>query len=41
MMKKFTMALLMFALMALLVACGAKDDKAADDKTTGDRQNQN
>lgn len=34
-MKKFTMALLMVALMALLVACGAKDDKAADDKTTG------
>lgn len=33
-MKKFTMALLMVALMALLVACGAKDD-AADDKTTG------
>lgn len=34
-MKKFTMALLMVALMALLVACGAKDDGAADDKTTG------
>ncbi|WP_342506813.1 siderophore ABC transporter substrate-binding protein [Sporosarcina sp. FSL K6-2383] len=33
-MKKFTMALLMVALMALLVACGAKDD-AADDKTAG------
>lgn len=34
-MKKLTMALLMVALMALLVACGAKDDKAVDDKTTG------
>ncbi|MFJ7935046.1 siderophore ABC transporter substrate-binding protein [Sporosarcina sp. NPDC096371] len=35
-MKKFTMALLMVALMALLVACGAKDD-AAGDKTTGSK----
>ena len=26
---------MMLALMALLVACGAKDEKAADDKTTG------
>jgi iron complex transport system substrate-binding protein len=35
-MKKLTMALLMLALMALLVACGTQDDKSADDKTTGD-----
>lgn len=35
-MKKITMALLMVALMALLVACGAKDD-AAGDKTTGSK----
>ncbi|WP_203248188.1 siderophore ABC transporter substrate-binding protein [Sporosarcina beigongshangi] len=34
-MKKLAMALLMIALMALLVACGAKDDEAADDKATG------
>ncbi|WP_342514205.1 siderophore ABC transporter substrate-binding protein [Sporosarcina sp. FSL K6-1522] len=33
-MKKLTMALLMFALMALLVACGAKEEKPAD-KTSG------
>lgn len=39
MMKKFTMALMMFALMAILVACGSNDDKAADDKTTGDNAN--
>ena len=32
MMKKLLMALMMFALMALLVACGAKDEKPADDK---------
>ena len=36
MMKKITMALMMFALMALLVACGANTMKS-DDKTTGEK----
>ncbi len=37
MMKKLTMALMMFALMALLVACGSNNDEKADDKTTGEK----
>ena len=30
MMKKITITLMMFALIALLVACGTKEEKAAD-----------
>ena len=36
-MKKLLMTMMMFALMALLVACGTKDENAADDKATGDK----
>ncbi len=34
MMKKITITLMMFALMALLVACGTKEEKPSE-KTTG------
>ncbi len=37
MMKKITITLMMFALMALLVACGTKEEKPAE-KTTGDNK---
>lgn len=36
-MKKLTIAFMMFALMALLVACGGKDDGAAEDQTAADK----
>ncbi|MCG7336720.1 siderophore ABC transporter substrate-binding protein [Sporosarcina sp. ACRSM] len=39
-MKKLTIAFMMFALMALLVACGGKDDGAAEDQTTADNTKQ-
>ena len=35
-MKKILMTMMMLALMAVLVACGSKDEDATDDKTTGD-----
>lgn len=37
MMKKILMTMMLFALMAVLVACGSKDEDATDDKTTGDK----
>ena len=37
MMKKIAITLMMFALMALLVACGTKEEKASE-KTTGDNK---